>query len=52
MNKNTRNINIDILRIMVAAFVFLVHLEQRSGSTRNDENGFYGGGFSLFLVAI
>lgn len=42
MHKDTRNINIDILRIMAAAFVFLVHLGQWSGYPRNAENGFYG----------
>lgn len=42
MNKSDRNYNLDILRIMAAAFVFLVHLGQWSGYPRNAENGFYG----------
>ena len=38
----SRNLNFDILRIMAAGFVFLVHLGQFCGHPRHGENGFYG----------
>ena len=41
-NNKVRNLNLDILRILAALFVFLVHLRNYTEFSLDCVNGFYG----------
>lgn len=42
MNQENRNISFDILRITVAIFVLIVHMEAWNGYSKNVGNGYFG----------